>query len=268
MKGLIKILLEYIYNSKEIPDELLYEFSQKTMQIVQRKATEEIPDEFWDFENYVEMFWRGKKYNYMSDSCMVYQMGRLLACTNMLSILVDEREREASLEEYADLLKNRFEVFEGMYNTRGITHKELAELSGVSVSALSQFINRIKAEAFFTYRVMGREKHYYLTEYGEKLYFLMAQKNNKKKMKYAKLRGIVNDVNEQIMEDTYYKVIISQNANSVTESVYISNQERNGKRFENLLNISVNKNVFDSNREDDIWKIEKSEMLKMSSKIS
>lgn len=267
MKGLIEIILKSFWDFREIPEELLFEFSQKTMQIIQKKAIDEIPDEFSVFENYVEMFWRGKKYNHMSNRFIIYQMGQLLTCTNMLNRLLAEEKREASIEAFADLFKDRAMIFEGMYKERGITHKKLAELSDMSVSALSQFISKNKSEGFFTYRVMGREKHYYLTEYGEKLYFHMLHNGDQKKMKYVKMYGFIDDMNEKIINNRYYKVVFDQNANEITESVYISTEGNSGKKTERLMKMSINKAGLESNKEEKRWDM-KDEMLRVLSKIS
>ncbi len=175
MRELIEVLLEKVWNSSEIPEELLYELSKEAMTIVMKRSIDEVPDNFWELKRCVELFWRRKEYKCTNDPSIIYQMGRLLSYTNMLVMLIEEQEESISLEEYAKSYRKWYKVFKGVYEEKGITHNKLSEESDMSVSSLSQFMGRAKPEGFFTYRMMGREKHYYLTEYGKRLYLYMKE---------------------------------------------------------------------------------------------
>lgn len=187
MKELAEQILDYIMENREVPEDLLYEFSKETLRIIQSRQTTSIPDTFWDLENYVETFWRCSEFTQAENSYFVHQMGQLLSFTNLISIMDDEEQRELSIEDYAEQWRDRYLVFDYIHRHRGITHKTLAEASGMSVSALSQFINKVKWTGVFNCRSMGREKHYYLTEYGEQVYEYMKKNAEKKKLGRSRL---------------------------------------------------------------------------------
>lgn len=62
MQRLIEFIYNYIFEGKEVPEDLMFEFSQSTMKIVQSGNVQELSPEFEDLQNYVELFWRGRKY--------------------------------------------------------------------------------------------------------------------------------------------------------------------------------------------------------------
>lgn len=184
MRELINLISEYVFDAAEIPESLLYEFSKKAMKVIQNRCVEAIPEEFWELEGYVESYWRGHKYTQSEDTLRIFQMGQLLSFTNMLSILSEETEKEISIEEYAVQLKEKYPIFKEIHEKPGITHKELADAIGMSVSSLSQFVTKYKWNGFFQSRAMGREKHYYLTKHGQQLYCTMKDKYEKPTVSY------------------------------------------------------------------------------------
>lgn len=183
MKKLVQMILNYLLENKEIPEELIYELSKTTVKIVENHCMEMIPQEFWELDSFVEAYWRAESYTKSNDMAFVYQMGQLFSFTNMLSTLAEKQEKENSIEDYAIQLKDKYAIFQQIDRNPGITHKELAQRAGMSVSSLSQFLNRYKEHGFIQRRSMGREKHYYLTAYGERLY--SAMNVNRKNQSYS-----------------------------------------------------------------------------------
>lgn len=179
MKELIKIIFDHVLDKKEIPDDLMYEFSQDILKVIQENSAQELCPEFWDFQNYLEMYWRGGKFEQESSPVCTYQLGQLLSYTNIIRDIADKQGQTLSIQDYAARWQNRFLVFQGMYRERGITHKKLARVSNMSPSALSQFVSKTQWDGYYTYRVAGREKYYYLSENGEKLYHLLCEKREK-----------------------------------------------------------------------------------------
>ncbi len=198
MKEMVNSILECILDARKIPEEMLYEFSKMATKIVQNGCTEVIPEEFWELESYVQTYWRGEKYLKSDDAVQIYQMGRLLSFTNMLAMLAEHKEKEVSIEDYVVQLKDKYIIFKEIQNRPGITHKELADVAGMSVSSLSQFVNKYKLHGFFRGRTMGREKHYYLTDYGQQLYSAM-------KDRYEKIT--LSDYRKALMEWTFLDII-------------------------------------------------------------
>lgn len=219
MKELINSILECIFDVRKIPEEMLYQFSKTTTKIVQSGCTEVIPEEFWELESYVQAFWRGEKYLKSDDAVRTYQMGRLLSFTSMLSMLVEHKEKEVSVEDYAVQLKDKYIIFKEIQNRPGITHKELADAAGMSVSSLSQFVYKYKLHGFFRSRTMGREKHYYLTEHGQQLYSAMKARYERSNLsvdmklliKMVSTLQMINDIHYGISNNTGQ----SRNKNSV-----------------------------------------------------
>lgn len=183
-------ILGYTVEEHEIPTELIYAFSKETLKIIQSRQVSSLPDSYWELQNYVETFWRGRRFEYTENSYIVYQMGQLLSFTNMICIMAKEQEKASTMEDYAEQWQDRYCIFKYIHEQKGITHKVLAGKANISVSNLSQFMNKVKWEGFFYCRFMGREKHYYLTEYGEKLYQLMAL-NNKNHLESEKTGSTV-----------------------------------------------------------------------------
>lgn len=173
MKKLINIIYNCVLKKKEIPKDLLYEFSRDAIKIVQNRQVDDVPTEFWDLQHYVELFWREKKYKKEKNSILIYQMGQLFSYTSMIRDIADDNERILRIREYAERWKNKYLVYKGVHDESGITHKKLVNVSGLSPSALSQFIAQTRWDGYLTYRNVGREKYYYLTDEGEKLYELL-----------------------------------------------------------------------------------------------
>ena len=184
MQRLIEFIYNYIFEGKEVPEDLMFEFSQSTMKIVQSGNVQELPPEFEDLQNYVELFWRGRKYEREEKPIRIYQLGQLLSYINLIRDVADEQKRKISMEEYAERWSKRFRVFLGMHVKPGIMHKELAKFSGITPSVLSQFVAKTKWDGYYTYRIVGREKYYYLTSKGQELYSLLWRKQNRENLHY------------------------------------------------------------------------------------
>lgn len=176
MKQLITIISNYIFQKEPVPDEYLYELSTKITSMIELSETERISNEFWQLANYIELYWRGQKYTCDDNPERIYQMGQLLSITKMVHIWYDRIEKNTSLNEYARIMNHKYSFFKSIHDESGITHKELAAKMHTSVSSLSQFVNKIQGNGFFISRPMGREKHYYLTQKGEKIYELITKR--------------------------------------------------------------------------------------------
>ena len=91
------MILNYLLENKEIPEELIYELSKTTVKIVENHCMEMIPQEFWELDSFVEAYWRAESYTKSNDMAFVYQMGQLFSFTNMLSTLAEKQEKEKTL---------------------------------------------------------------------------------------------------------------------------------------------------------------------------
>ena len=243
MKQLITIISNYISKREIIPDEYLYEFSTEITSAIESSDTERIPDEFWQLANYVELYWRGQKYTCDDSPERIYQMGQLLSFTKMIDIWFDRIETSTSLTEYAIIMNSKYSFFKSIHDESGITHKELASRMHTSVSSLSQFVNKIQGNGFFISRPMGREKHYYLTQKGEKIYELITKrqyaavsKNSTTVYGSILYGGIFSSQNKQQYYSSPHKLLNSR-YNYNTENVSIDFTEN--PRIINLITSNV-----------------------------
>ena len=253
MDKLLSMILEYVVDSREVPEELIYEFSGEVTRLIEGGDFEDISDEFWKLENYVELYWRGRKFDQEKSAIRIFQMGQLLTYTNMISRWLEKIQKEITLDEYARILSDKYLFFKSIHDEYGITHKELANKIQISISSLSQFVNRIKGNGFFISRSMGREKHYYLTDKGEKLLGIMRKENFYPERKFIKLLGALNNLNEVISDDFFYKRVLEKNNGFQTENVFITTYKFGRLGCESVLKISANMNVLEGNNEVEIW---------------
>ena len=234
MKEVIANIYSCIKEKKEIPEDILCEFSQDALRIVQSRLDSEIPAEFWKLQHYVEMFWRGRKFETEKDAVRIYQMGQLLSLTGMIRDIADEAEKSIPIEEYAQRWENRYLVYKGMHDEPGITHKRLAGAAGLSASSLSQMIAKTKYDGYFIYRIAGREKYYYLTRDGEKLYDIL---KSRIEQETEKLSFIASDEDSNTMDpvsDDVYTKIGAAMGNYLLENI----QSNKRKTFIPLNDIS------------------------------
>lgn len=90
MEKLSNLILKCIKNNQKIPEELICEFWNKTIQIIKTECTEILGPEFWTLENYISLYWRFEKYNSPDNhdsKQKIYQMGQLISCINMINII-------------------------------------------------------------------------------------------------------------------------------------------------------------------------------------
>lgn len=266
MEKTINMISEYVFEGKEVPEELLYEFSEEVTRIIEGRGLEDIPDEFWKLENYVELYWRGGKFAYEEDPARVFQMGQLLSYTNLINIWFEKMEKDISLEEYARIYGDKYLFFKSIHDEYGITHKELASKLQMSTSALSQFVNRIKGKGFFISRAMGREKHYYLTDKGEKLLKIMLTRKAHFECNYTELLGAWNNFNKIITNDRIYQVVGGNTNVFLTKNMYLKNKIDNFNGYASISKDNVNRKELYGNYGVERWK--KKVKTKMFSKIS
>lgn len=241
MKKIINAISEYVFHGKEVPEDLIYEFSTEAAQMIEGHDTEQISEEFWKLNHYVVLYWRGGKYTYEKSAVRIFQMGQLLSYMNMIRMYLEKVENDTSLNEYAKSLHDRYLFFKSIHDEEGITHKKLANKTQISISALSQFVNKIKGNGFILTRVMGREKHYYLTAKGEKLLGIMQEDRMHSHRRYEKLLSALYNFNKSVSNDTAYKAVITNETENLIEDIYALNKAESDKRTEHVLKIWIEK---------------------------
>lgn len=248
MEKVTSTILDYLWDKNDIPEELLYEFAKKTIKTIQTRCTERLTGEFWELERYVESFWRAKRFEGVS-STHIYEMGRLLSITSMLSMVAEQEEKSQSLEVYATKLQDWYLVFKGMHDKPGISHGELAEVCRKSVSSLSQFICKYEWDGLYIYRRSGRGKNYYLTEQGKQLYELMTSKQprprEEKGVDLIVTKNSIDKALNMLVNDSQYKVVKTESDEYLESKIYrIDNSKADGRRAEAIGDIRFSKKAF------------------------
>lgn len=250
MKKLTNMLLEYLWNEEEIPEELFYEFSVKATKAIQTRCLEELPLEFWEVEKYVEAFWRSQNFTSLEEK-NIYGMGRLLSITNMLAMVAEDEEKRYFLPEYAEKYQEWYPVFEEMHNCPGITHVELARKAHKSKSSLSQFMKKNQWQGFYIFHCLGREKTYYLTELGQQLYELMKSKIMQGKgERYTRLLGVMDNIEQAmaaVVNDYSFKLVKAESAEVGEKALYMVNSEN--RRIAKVIQVHYNKSEFENEKE-------------------
>lgn len=247
MEKIVNIISEYVYAQKEIPDDLMSEFSSEMIQIIEGQCTEEIPDAIWNLENYVKLYWRGSKYVHEECPARIFQLGQLLSYMNMIRQHFERIDEDISLEEYANTYRDKYLFFKSIHDRAGITHKDLAKLVHTSISSMSQFVSKIAGTGFIVTRVMGREKHYYLTDKGETLLDLLEERKTLHGHKYTKLLGALTNLNTVVSNDAFLKVVIGNKNGTLTKNVYATNKSEDNIAHMPILKLSANMKVLEGN---------------------
>lgn len=253
MEKLVDRILDCVWAENDIPEELLYEFTSKAIRMVQLRSLEQLPESYRELEHYVDSFWRAQRFETV-DATRVYEMGRLLSLTNMLGMVAEQETEEQSLHEYAAKFRDWYLVFKGIYDTPGVTHKRLAKYARKSDSSLSQFINKNQWSGFYLCRRFGREKYYYLTELGEKLYeVMMSQQPHPTEERYAGYLGVKNNIEKNIMDisnDSRYRVSRTERGGFIENKIYGINWLNTVDRdLELLAEIRMNKQAMNAQKE-------------------
>ena len=237
MDRLLRTLLKYLRECMVIPEEWLYEFTVATREMIQTMQVEQLPFEYSELERYVESYWRAKSFVSNQEE-ILYEMGRLLSLTSLLSLEKEEEKKRSSLNEYAEQYKDWYKVFAEIHENAGITHKQLARRAEKSESSLSQFMNKNQWKGIYIYRRFGREKSYYLTEYGEQLYEVMKNMQPRpRREKYARFLGTKTNINREmnmLLQDGSYKMSRSFDGKREIYRIYYRNSETTSGRPEQV----------------------------------
>lgn len=161
-----------------LSDAIVHEFTEYVCKIIQKES---------------EIYWDGnvrKLWEYLAGGRTAWEheeqsgnnafrQGRLYSVLEMLKMIQEQQEADDTLEQDArEYGRNRYKVFEALKNGRSLTHRELADTSGLSESSLSQFMHSIESKKYVYFRKVGRTKYYRLSGRGQKLLACMSSKRD------------------------------------------------------------------------------------------
>ncbi len=86
----LQFFTESVLNRELIPDEMLQALVMRIYYIIKHKQDVIFDDDLLEFCDIVNNYWRLDKCRQTEDTLFVYQMGRLLSCVTLLTILYNE----------------------------------------------------------------------------------------------------------------------------------------------------------------------------------
>lgn len=167
LEDIIQSILANVQEEKPIGRETISRFKEW---IAERITIEKdrIPSSFDDLQIAIQSTWQyGSITNMDANTAAIY--GALWFGVSLLEkarINEEEKlERESLIKEVSRNRKFTL-ALEGMKKYPGIKHGDLAEYCGIDKSNLSQLFSRIKGQQLYRSSNIGREKYYYLSDFG------------------------------------------------------------------------------------------------------
>lgn len=135
-------------------------------------ATEEPKEKTSDYQALSELM--NKMWHYgdfgKATRIQVFLYGSIWAGLRMIERKHKNTLRKKKLEGLIAYYADKEWLLKAICCNPGIRHKDLAKLSGKSVSQLSQMVSRASKDELVSYHRLGREKYYFLMDSGEKVY--------------------------------------------------------------------------------------------------
>lgn len=101
------------------------------------------------------------------DAKASFLLGALWSGAILSELAEAERLKRPNLEALAKQNLKYYKILKVIQARPGIMHKELAKISELSTSELSQWMTKIQFENLFSFSRAGREKYYYIEKKGE-----------------------------------------------------------------------------------------------------
>ena len=164
LKNISKTILEK--RKKTLEEKQVFIFFEGILDIIHSNKT----DEFYKkLSDYIHEMWQYRNIKDM-DPEQAFLYGSIWGAINLEELNRKRIEMNNILDKITSNFRNYYPILSAIHNEVGITHKKLAGVLGKTPSDLSQIISRIYDERVFTYSRTGREKNYYLGQYGELVY--------------------------------------------------------------------------------------------------
>ncbi|MCM1157263.1 MAG: hypothetical protein NC300_02045 [Bacteroidales bacterium] len=171
MAETINKLIEMIFitmEQNEWSEELLYDLSTELTNDFEGICSRKPSREFWDLYDYTDSYWRNQDNQDKPEHA--FFVGRLYGMLDLIKRKCDALEKEELLVKYDTKGSKLYDVLKNIYQYPGIIHDELTRHVEGGKSALSQFVKEPEADGLIRSVKSGKQKHYYLTPLGTKVY--------------------------------------------------------------------------------------------------
>ncbi len=140
---------------------------------------EEFPDEYTQLCNVIEEKWHYQDVQELpKEQLFVY--GGIWGCLQMMEAKRRYIDTVVSESQQWDVLINKYSdklwLLKILFLYPGIRHKDISQRAEKTPSQMSQLLKNIYSDGLITCNYAGREKFYFLSELGEKLYHELERK--------------------------------------------------------------------------------------------
>lgn len=165
---LCDILNKKILSHKNISEDQIAAYLRQIFEYVRCTVPTKLPYSFYLLrQNMFKMWEYGSTKDISSETAFLF--GALWGGAMLSEMVEKEIEEQPRLEAMAKQNLKHLNCFIAISRTPGIKHKDLAVLSNMTTSELSQWMSRIQHENYFSFSRVGREKYYYIEKKGEEI---------------------------------------------------------------------------------------------------
>lgn len=174
IEKLVSKLIEYIQMEETVPDALIHQFTKELLITIRNNSSIEPSQSFYDLIDETDAYWRRvSKDQYPSE--FVFNLGRVHSLTVILRELLFNYFNIPTTAELTELYKERHSLLTNLEKNPGIIHRDLASMSNLSESHLSQIMVKLQRDKLVYARKFARNKFYYLSKAGTQVLEKMAK---------------------------------------------------------------------------------------------
>ena len=176
LRNISKGILQLICNKKHLDEEMVHIYIEGLVDALEDQA-DKLPTPCIKLMENIEEIWDFRQFEEISKE-EAFLFGSIWGTSKLMKKKIARTKRRSDLSDLVHSYIKYKWIFKEILAKPGIMHKELAHKGGMSASLLTQTLSGMIKNQFITYNHLGREKHYYLLETGEKLYQNMKEEEN------------------------------------------------------------------------------------------
>lgn len=178
LRNISKGILQLICNKKHLDEEMVHIYIEGLVDALEDQA-DKLPTPCIKLMENIEEIWDFRQFEEISKE-EAFLFGSIWGTSKLMKKKIARTKRRSDLSDLVHSYIKYKWIFKEISAKPGIMHKELAHKGGMSASLLTQTLSGMIQNQFITYNHLGREKHYYLLETGEKLYQNMEDEETQK----------------------------------------------------------------------------------------
>lgn len=168
LNTLCDIINNKILSGKKLSDDQIMVYLKQIFEYVRHTDPTELPRSFYLLRQTMFKMWEyGDTKKFSPEVAFMY--GAVWGGAMLSELAEKEIKEQPRLEAMAKQNLKYLNCFEAIYKHPGIKHKDLAAISSMTTSELSQWMARIQHEGYFSFSRVGREKYYYVEKKGEEI---------------------------------------------------------------------------------------------------